>query len=1017
MLLDQMMSTSIARFRLAILLVIFSGLALSTLHAQTIATASGDSGSGYPAFTTVGFGIEGPDESSPDCQAAPASEAGNHKAFGPHITQVADATLRQNVFAFVSHINEDSDRCLVQDRVRIEVKGGPQGASTPDLEHNFGDTSYYRWQFRLDEGFTGSSSFTHLFQSKAQGGANDGQPIITLTARVNDLEVIHVPKDDGSTAMDLAAVPLSAIRGKWVEVYMRQVHADAGLLEIRINDVATGVPILNYLNTNIDLWRETNSPAFINRPKWGIYRKRVTGLRDEVVRFANICATEKSIDLCPSKLPAANGAPQVVTQVRPIDQARNVPLTLPITWNPSAGATSYKVFFGTTEQPDSVATVSAPLYAPTLAYGTTYYYQISAVNASGETRSKVYQFRALGMADGGDWEVVRGHAAPHVEAPDLFELNTNLEIPPAVDSVYAVTGEPGNAAFAYFSGPKEGTNGNYRWRYRQSAGEVTTLVVRMAPLPGVSNIGFVEFYGLGWRQKVRINRSSVKFEKGANTDVDFPADFWEDGKFRILRFTFAPTAEGTNMLTTLYLDEASTAFASDVSTEEKTSNYIDVGRNGSEDYGSAFDYIAVNPTGAFAPDDAAAPALPSDLFVGGGGSNGVPLAVMGTLPQNTVSNVPLTMPLVWEPSEGATSYRVYFGTSATPAFVKDTTGASFGVSLKTGTTYYYQIGAVNDNGETRSEVQSFTTVAKADDGTWNVARGHAKPDVEVGQFFELDTNLDRPAALDTVIRIGGGDNAAFGYLSAEKEGSNGNYRWRYRQAPNDAVTLVLRAAPLTDVSNLFYVEFYGLGWRQKIRVNTSGAKFEKTPDDPEFDFPAGFWQPDTFRVLRFTFEPGPGGNMVTRMYLNESATAFGEGLSDEEKDGSYLDVGRAGGTDYGAYFDYLAVNPTGAFGPADAAAPMLPEDLIAPRIVGIASGPDIKPLRFSPNPVRSVITLDGGAAVGGTYRVYSTLGQVIDEGGVGVGGQIEVGRLAPGLYVLEVVDSEGEVYVGRVVKE
>ena len=267
------------------LFVFCSLFAYGTALSQATASAKTSSGSAFSVFAAAGFGVEGPDESSPNCQAGSATAAGNHKAFGPHITQVADATLKRNVFAFASHIGEDSDRCEVYDRVRIEVKGGPLGSSVPDLEHNYGDTSHYRWQFRLDEGFVGSNSFTHLFQNKAQGGQNSNQPIVTLTARREVLELIHAREDNSATDQTVPAPRLNAFRGKWVEVYIRQVHTDTGLLEVRIADVATGTPILTYLNPRIDLWRETNNPAFINRPKWGIYRKIATGLRDEVVRF------------------------------------------------------------------------------------------------------------------------------------------------------------------------------------------------------------------------------------------------------------------------------------------------------------------------------------------------------------------------------------------------------------------------------------------------------------------------------------------------------------------------------------------------------------------------------------------------------------------------------------------------------------------------------------------------------------------------------------------------------------
>ena len=985
---------------------------------RVIASATADAGSAYPVFATAGFGIEGPDDSSSDCQSGSADDAGNHKDFGAHILQQADAELARNVFAFVSHIEEDSDRCLVQDRVRIEVKGGPQGSSVDALEHSYGDTSFYRWAFRLDEGFVGSGSFTHLFQNKAQGGTNTGQPILTLTARRDDLEVVYNKEDNGSNSQDLAAVSLSKFRGRWVEVYMRQVHREAGLLEIQMGDVLTGAPILNYLNADIDLWREAATSGTINRPKWGVYRSRREGLRDEVVLFGDICSSETAAEVCPSLLPTANGAPAAATDLAPIDGAKHVPTVMPFKWDGSPGATSYNVYFGTDAEPALATTTTDTTYAAELAAGTTYYYQIGAVNDAGETRTVILIFTTLAAEDAGGWEVARGHAAPHVERAEYFELNTNLEIPPAVSETVAVEDEAGNAAYAYFSAEKEGSNGNYRWRYRQESGEATTLLLRVAPLEGANNIAFVEFYGLGWRQKVRLNRSTAKFERTPeDPEFEFPEDFWEDGEFRLLRFTFAPSADGANMLTTLYLDEATDAFASGLSDEEKSSNYLDIGRAGSTNYGAIFDYIAVNPTGAFAPDDETAPALPADLFTGGGGENGAPAAVTGLLPLNGATDVPLTMPIRFDGAEAATAYNVYLGTDPQPALAATISGTTYyDTTLQAGTTYYYRVGAANDNGESLSDVRSFTTLAVGDDGSWNVARGHARPDVENPGDFELDTNLDIPAALDTVVAVGTDGNRAFGYLSEEKEGSAGNYRFRYRQNADNETTLVLRAAPLPDNGNLFYVEIYGLGWRQKIRLNTSTAKFEKTPDDPEFEFPEGYWQADTFRTLRFTFE-GEGGNLMTKLYLDDATEAFGEGLSDEEKDGAFLDVGRAGGTNYGAYFDYIAVNETGAFAPGDAAMPALPADLIVPEIVvGLTDARAIERVRVHPNPVGERLRIGGGGVGRGDYQIITATGQVALRGEVSAGADLSVAVLPQGTYLLRVTDADGTLSVARFVK-
>ena len=598
---------------LVLCLLAVCSLGITASQAQATAYPTAASGDAYPVFSAAGFGIEGPDESSTACRSGSTSDPGNHKAFGAHILQQPDAELGRNVFAFISHIDEDSDRCIIFDRVRIEVKGGPRGSSDQELEHYYGDTSYYRWQFRLDENFIGSSSFCHLFQNKAQGGPNSGLPILTLTPRSSELELVYSPLDDSGSTFDLARAPLSAFRGRWVEVYMRQVHTDAGLLEVRINDIATGATILSYLNEDIDLWRETDSPSFINRPKWGIYRKLAAGLRDETVLFAGFCSSEVAANLCPSLLPSATEPPAAVAGALPLDGAQHVPLSMQLAWEASAGAAGYNVYLGTSADPPLVSTTFSTTYTAALDYATTYYYRISATNNLGETAGELQQFTTVDGPDQGGWAVARGHAKPHVEASTHFEFNTSLNDPPGLDTVRLIDAN-GNAAFGYFSGPKEGTNANYRWRYRQSQDGPSTLVLRASPLEGINNLFYVEFYGLGWRQKVRINRATAKFEKTADVpEFAFPSDFWQLDSFRTLRFTFEQTASG-ELLTRLYLEGDVQPFGEDVSNERNNNVYLDVGRAGGTEYGAYFDYIAVNESGAFPHNSSTAPPLPSDLI-------------------------------------------------------------------------------------------------------------------------------------------------------------------------------------------------------------------------------------------------------------------------------------------------------------------------------------------------------------------------------------------------------------------
>lgn len=999
------------------LLVCFTTLSLT---AQATLTATSDSGGAYGVISAANFGIEGPDNSSPACGG---NGPGNHSSFGDHVTQAADAELGQNVLVFHSHIDEDNDRCVVFDRARMEIKGGPSGNTDQELEHDYGDTSYYRWQFRLAEDFIGASSFCHLFQSKAAGGDDSGFPVLTLTARASQLELRQSAGDGNpaGTLGSLVSASLDKFRGKWVEVYMEQVHKNDGKLVVTITDVTTGLVVLNYENSDIDLFRGDASSNVINRPKWGIYRAYNTdaGLKDEQVRFANFCSSENTADVCPSLVDFNGGAPAVVTGALPLHESQAVPTYMPLLWNAAPGATSYNVYFGTDPIPALDTNVLTTSFAPALAPNTTYYFQIGSLNDTGERLTEVQQFTTLVAPDTAGWEVARGHARPDLEATQFFELNTNLLDPPGIDEVERLAGEEGNNAYCYFSGPKEGNNGNYRWRYRQTEGEETTLLLRFRPLEGENNIAFIEFNGLGWRQKIRINRTSIKFETAPDDpEFNFPEAYWgADGTaFRTIRVTYAnnPTA-GEPMLTTVYLDESDTPLATLPSEEEKSNNFLEVGRAGSTNYGACFDYIAINPTGAFAPETGPAP--PADLFL-----PAPPAAVTNLLPLDESVDVPLYMPLLWSAVADASGYNVYLGTAADDLALDTTVmSTSYLPDMVANTTYFYQIGAVNAEGEALSEVLQFTTLANPDDGAWKVARGHARPELEAPQFFEFDTNLTG-FEIDSTGRIAAETgNNAYCFLSGPKEGSNGNYRWRYRQEEGEEVTLVLRLRALPDNNNITYIEFYGLGWRQKLRINRSTLKFEKTTDDPEVAFPAGFWDAGAYHTFRITFANNPvaGAPLMTTVYLDEHAFPIGSFPSDEEKDGHFLDVGRAGGTDYGACFDFIAVNPTGIYPPGSGPASIPPADLNlpAPTVSNANYWEGPSPSLF-PNPATNRLFLaDLPTDRQVQFRLVAVTGQVLQIGRVvATNGAVDIAQLPAGTYFLYLFTDRGERHAMRFVK-
>lgn len=93
-------------------------------------------------------------------------------------------------------------------------------------------------------------------------------------------------------------------------------------------------------------------------------------------------------------------------------------------------------------------------------------------------------------------------------------------------------------------------------------------------------------------------------------------------------------------------------------------------------------------------------------------STTAPSAPASPSPASGATGVSTTKALSWAASSGATSYDVYFGTSSSPALVKNvtTTGYAPG-TLSNSTKYYWKVVAKNSTGSTSSSTWSFTTAA------------------------------------------------------------------------------------------------------------------------------------------------------------------------------------------------------------------------------------------------------------------------------------------------------------------
>ena len=135
--------------------------------------------------------------------------------------------------------------------------------------------------------------------------------------------------------------------------------------------------------------------------------------------------------------------------------------------------------------------------------------------------------------------------------------------------------------------------------------------------------------------------------------------------------------------------------------------------------GSSYPPIAVTANIAADPP----PQVVNQVAVSGGGSVPSTAAYTVTLlfpppppvlvyPPNSAINVAPAPILVWDASEGAVSYDVYFGPSSAPPLVASTGATTFATgNLIAGVTYYWQIVAWDANGAAGSPTWAFTTAS------------------------------------------------------------------------------------------------------------------------------------------------------------------------------------------------------------------------------------------------------------------------------------------------------------------
>jgi len=138
--------------------------------------------------------------------------------------------------------------------------------------------------------------FCHLFQLKGVGGADEGDPIFTISAALSKgLPVLELRRWDGEGASEkrIELAKLDSVKQTWLVCDLLVDYGESGSFRFALSAL-DGSVISVVEEGGIDTWRD--GMEFV-RPKWGIYRslKGADDLNEEdEVSFADFLIQELS---------------------------------------------------------------------------------------------------------------------------------------------------------------------------------------------------------------------------------------------------------------------------------------------------------------------------------------------------------------------------------------------------------------------------------------------------------------------------------------------------------------------------------------------------------------------------------------------------------------------------------------------------------------------------------------------------------------------------------------------------
>ena len=460
-----------------------------------------------------------------------------------------------------------------------------------------------------------------------------------------------------------------------------------------------------------------------------------------------------------------SGYPAKPILTAPTNGAPGVPLMLSLTWNASAEATSYDVYFDAGSPPRFAAnTTNTGYYPPGLDGNTTYYWYVVAKNSVSSQSSDIWSFTTTSVhlpvafllvspAKGATgvplaptliWNTSTGATSYDI----YFGTSSSL---PLVGSTTGTSYVPGTLA----------VNTTYRWMIvaNNSAGSTlsetwsfTTLAPPAPPglvSPASGATGVALAPTLIWSASSGATSYDVHFGTASvpplvtNTaGTNWSAGTLAAGTTYYWQVAAKNSAGTTSSQTWSFTTQASAPPAPVLTSPASGANGVSLtptlawsASSGATSYDVYFGVCATLPCSIFPPlvgnttGTAYAPGTldPNATYhwrivaKNSAGSTSSATWLFTTLaappapvlvsPANGATGVPQTTTLTWNASSGATSYDVYFG-AARQSLATNTTGTSYSPgTLSGGATYHWRIVAKNSAGSTSSATWAFTTQA------------------------------------------------------------------------------------------------------------------------------------------------------------------------------------------------------------------------------------------------------------------------------------------------------------------